>query len=222
MVDKKDFIIKKYVGKDKTRLQKWFMHYCDTCKSKRSYAPKNKTGLCLSCSCKGRAMTAKQKKDISNSLIGNKNAANISRQKVIDRTAKRMGISVDQYVNEIDLRKSHRKVRKNMLDRLSRFLRGIRKTVKYFPYSRKELFKHLESKFTVEMTWDNYGRLPGRRSWEIDHIIPLRYKEDNKFYWNQSELSDPTSETFKKAWALNNLQPKWDRDNWSKGSSFKE
>jgi len=32
----------------------------------------------------------------------------------------------------------------------------------------KEYFIYLESKFTPEMNWDNYGNY-----WEIDHIIPL-------------------------------------------------
>jgi len=218
MVDIKDFIIKKYVGRDKVRVQKWYMHYCDSCGQKRSYAPKNKTGLCQSCSCSGRIISQDQKKAISETLKGNKNAANITKEKIIERTAKRMRISIEQYIAEKSIRVVQRRVRKSMLDRLCRFLKGQRKSVKYFPFSREELMKHLESKFEQGMTWDNYGRLFNRRSWEVDHVIPLRYKEDDEFYWNQDELSNPSSETFKIAWSLDNLQPKWDRENWSKGS----
>ncbi len=236
MVDEKDFLVKKYIGKDKVRTQKWYMHYCDKCNVKRSYLPRNKSGLCHVCAyainpilhrdaiskgCKGRTISDKQRVAISKTLMGNKNAANITPQKSMERTAKRMGISIEQYIAEKELRKNQRKVRKNMLDRLCRFLRGQRKSVKYFPFTREELLKHLEDKFQPNMTWNNYGRLASRKSWEIDHVIPLRYKENNEFYWNQEELSNPRSETFKKAWSLDNLQPMWDRENWSKGSSRK-
>lgn len=222
MVDENDFILKKYISKEKTRNQKWFMHYCDVCKEKRSYAPKNKTGLCSSCACKGRTISQNQKDNISNTLRGNKNAANITPKKIIERTAKRMGISIEQYIVETSIRKTQRKIRKNMMDRLSRFLRGKRKSVEYLPFSREKLMTHLASKFQPGMTWENYGRFVGRKSWEIDHVIPLRYKENNVFYWDQNELSDHTSSVFKKAWALENLQPKWDHENWSKGAHFKE
>ncbi len=34
--------------------------------------------------------------------------------------------------------------------------------------SRDELMAHLESKFSPEMSWENYGSF-----WEIDHIVPV-------------------------------------------------
>ena len=35
-------------------------------------------------------------------------------------------------------------------------------------YSREDLYNHIESLFTPEMTWDNYCT-----AWELDHIIPM-------------------------------------------------
>jgi hypothetical protein len=227
MVDKNDFITKRYAGKDKVRIQKWYMHYCDACKIKRSYAPKNKTGLCISCACKHRVISDEQRKNISRSLLGNKNASNITPQKIIERTAKRMGLSVDMYIAEKQATATIRKMKKNMLDRLNRFVRDERKSVKYFSFSRKELIQHFESKFynhpdtNESMTWLNYGRISGINCWEIDHKIPLRYKEKGMFYWDQEELKDHSSLTFKKAWSLENLQPMWAKLNWSKGAKYK-
>lgn len=41
-------------------------------------------------------------------------------------------------------------------------------TLEYLGCSIDQYKKHLESQFTSEMTWDNWGTY-----WEIDHIIPL-------------------------------------------------
>ena len=67
-----------------------------------------------------------------------------------------------------------------------------------------DLIKHLESKFTNGMSWNNYG-LGG---WEIDHVIA-----DVKFNYSSKE-----DRGFKDSWALNNLQPMWYWDNRSKGA----
>lgn len=59
-------------------------------------------------------------------------------------------------------------------------------------FTLQDLLKHLESQFTPEMTWDNYGEY-----WEIDHIIP------------QCTLPFDTIEdtNFKICWSLANLRP---------------
>lgn len=66
-----------------------------------------------------------------------------------------------------------------------------------------ELRAHLESQFTDDMSWDNYG---GRRldSWEIDHIRPC----------NEFDLTDPDQQ--KQCFHYSNLQPLWKRDNLAK------
>ncbi len=62
-------------------------------------------------------------------------------------------------------------------------------------YTQIELKKHLESKFTKGMTWENYGKY----GWHIDHVIP-------KSHFNFDSYDHPE---FKKCWALSNLQPLW-------------
>jgi len=84
-------------------------------------------------------------------------------------------------------------------------------------YTLEDLKQHIESKFEVGMSWDKYGR----NGFHIDHIIPLRYKlPSGEYYFNQEELSDPSSDTFKHAWALSNLQPLWEPDNLSKSNTY--
>lgn len=72
-------------------------------------------------------------------------------------------------------------------------------------YSREELIKHLETKFTPEMNWANYGNY-----WHIDHIKP-------KSWFSYSSVED---EQFKKCWALENLQPLEASKNLSKGNRY--
>lgn len=82
-------------------------------------------------------------------------------------------------------------------------------------YSFNDLKKRIESQFKEGMTWDNYGK------WHIDHIIPLKFKnEDNSYYWPQDRLRDPDSYEFKKAWGLDNLQPMWAQENIKKNNRF--
>lgn len=59
-------------------------------------------------------------------------------------------------------------------------------------YTVEQLRQHIQSQFTPEMNWDNYGSY-----WELDHIIP-RFK----FYYESYD-----DEQFKQCWALNNLRP---------------
>ena len=84
---------------------------------------------------------------------------------------------------------------------------------RHLTFTINELRVHLELKFKPGMTWEN------RRLWHIDHKIPLKFKrEDGSFYWNQDELADITSDTFRKAWSLENLQPMWAADNIRKSN----
>lgn len=59
-------------------------------------------------------------------------------------------------------------------------------------YTLNDLKRHLESKFTIWMNWDNYGSY-----WQIDHIKPV-----SSFSYKTFNDSD-----FKKCWSLSNLQP---------------
>lgn len=67
-------------------------------------------------------------------------------------------------------------------------------------FNLTQLKRHLEKQFIESMTWDNYGE------WHIDHKIP-------KSAFN---FTKPEHTGFKKCWALENLQPMWAKDNFSK------
>lgn len=70
--------------------------------------------------------------------------------------------------------------------------------------SVEELKRYIESKFQIDMNWNNYGL----KGWHIDHIRPL----------SSFNLSD--IEEFKKACHYSNLQPLWWRDNIVKGDKY--
>ena len=59
-------------------------------------------------------------------------------------------------------------------------------------YNLQNIKEHLESQFTPEMSWDNYGSY-----WEIDHIIPQ----------NLFNITDENCLDFKICWSLINLRP---------------
>lgn len=68
-------------------------------------------------------------------------------------------------------------------------------------FSFDELRQHLESKFTPEMTWENYGSY-----WHVDHIRPLSWFDLEK--------------EFNQAWDLSNLQPLEASKNYSKCNRY--
>lgn len=82
--------------------------------------------------------------------------------------------------------------------------KGGRITFNLLGYTPDELMAHLERQFTEGMTWGNYGR----GGWHVDHRIPL----------SAFNYETPDDIDFKRAWALDNLQPMWEFDNLSKGS----
>lgn len=72
-------------------------------------------------------------------------------------------------------------------------------------YSLNELAEHLERNFKEGMSWSNYGR----NGWHIDHIKPSSF-----FSYTSFKCSE-----FKQCWALENLQPMWEKDNIRKGGT---
>ncbi len=80
------------------------------------------------------------------------------------------------------------------------------KTIALIGCSVNQLKQHLESQFTKDMTWDNYGMY----GWHIDHIKPCA-----KF-----DLSKPEEQ--RKCFHYTNLQPLWAKDNLSKGAKYKK
>ncbi|NTJ22243.1 hypothetical protein [Rhizobium rhizogenes] len=83
-----------------------------------------------------------------------------------------------------------------------------KRTFDLLGYTSSELKKHIEKLFSEDMSWDNYGRGDGK--WHIDHKIPL----------SAHNYSDPNHIDFKKAWAMENLQPMWEAENLSKNAKL--
>jgi hypothetical protein len=76
--------------------------------------------------------------------------------------------------------------------------------VKDLGCSIKEFKIYIESKFTDEMSWENYGR----NGWYLDHIVPL----------SSFDLTD--REQLLKACHYTNIQPLLAFDNMSKGNKI--
>jgi hypothetical protein len=87
-------------------------------------------------------------------------------------------------------------------------------STEYIGCDLKVLKQHLEQQFEekmvndemLKMTWENHGK-----AWEVDHIIPLKYKENNV---------DPNIDEVIRRLHYSNLQPLWSEDNRSKGSRY--
>ena len=76
------------------------------------------------------------------------------------------------------------------------------RTAELIGCSTSELMKHIESKFTEGMSWENYGE------WHIDHIRPCA----------SFDLSN--EEQQKSCFNWSNLQPLWAKDNHRKNSMW--
>lgn len=81
-----------------------------------------------------------------------------------------------------------------------------RRTFDLLGYSADDLKRHIERWFLPGMSWGNYGH----QAWHIDHKIPLA----------AFNYETPDDIDFKRAWALENLQPMWAADNLSKGAKL--
>lgn len=83
--------------------------------------------------------------------------------------------------------------------------KGGRSWFSLVDYTLSELIAHLQSKFTPEMNWGNYGSY-----WHIDHIMPR-----SSFHYNSFE-----DDQFKKCWSLSNLQPLEAKENIRKSNKI--
>jgi len=96
-------------------------------------------------------------------------------------------------------------VRRSILSYIKRGTKNNRKWQSILGYTTVDLAKHLESQFTPEMTWENYGKY-----WHIDHITPTSW----------FRFTTPDCEAFRKCWSLNNLQPLEAKANIRKGNKL--
>lgn len=126
---------------------------------------------------------------IKNRLRDNKDSINIRANKY----------SKLRRIKDINFRISH-----SIRTRISSITKNKKPSsaIKEIGCSVDDLKLHLESKFQIGMTWDNYGK------WHIDHIKPL------------SKFNLLNLEEFKEACHYSNLQPLWAFDNIRKSNKF--
>lgn len=120
----------------------------------------------------------------------NDNRARINKKKAV-RQAK-------MYNNDMNFRLSV-----ILRPRINKIIKGKVKSgsaIKDLGCSLDELIRHIESKFQLGMSWENYGE------WHIDHIKPL------------SSFDLENREQFLEACNYTNLQPLWAHDNLKKGA----
>jgi hypothetical protein len=67
--------------------------------------------------------------------------------------------------------------------------------------------KYIEKKFVIGMSWENYGS-----AWHIDHITPIKYKENDDDIISIEEIEKRLHYT--------NTQPLWASENISKGNKY--
>lgn len=99
----------------------------------------------------------------------------------------------------------------NIRNRFNKVLRGKTKTssaLLLLGCSVDACYAHLEKQFSAGMTWDNWGKGPGK--WNIDHIRPVA---------SFSDLTDP--EQLCQCFHYTNFQPMWEPDNLRKGANYR-
>ena len=79
------------------------------------------------------------------------------------------------------------------------------KSIEYLGCDISEFREHLQQSFKDGMTWENQGE------WEIDHIIPVAYKQDG---------IEPSIEEVSKRLHYLNCQAMWRIDNIRKGNRY--
>ncbi len=111
----------------------------------------------------------------------------------------------NEYYHKVIKKNPHKRLRNSFASLLRHHIKKGGKstfdiTKKYLGYDIDDLKTHLEKQFKEGMKWENYGK------WHVDHVIP-----DCRFSYSSFE-----DEGFKKAWALENLQPLWAEENFKK------
>ena len=122
---------------------------------------------------------------------------------------------IDKYCNKYKIQRRKIDVNYRMRDslrvRIRLALKGQNKstsTMKLLGCTIKFLKTHLQSQFTKDMSWANYGRKKAVKCWHIDHIRPCAS-------FDLSKLSQQ-----RKCFNYKNLQPLWAKDNIAKGAKW--
>lgn len=132
----------------------------------------------------------------------------MKKMRTTEKGKKKWRKSYNKWRNKKRIEDPAYKVHTNIRSRVSNMIKNV-KTYRVgsiknmFGCDRDHLIKHIESKFTSNMSWDNYGTY-----WHIDHVIPI----------STFDLSDP--EQCKTANHWTNLQPLEASKNISKSNKI--
>ena len=83
----------------------------------------------------------------------------------------------------------------------------LKKSLEYLGCDIATFREHLEKSFKTGMTWENQGKY----GWDIDHIIPVLYKQDG---------IEPSIEEVGKRLHYTNCQAMWHTENMKKGNRY--
>ncbi len=111
--------------------------------------------------------------------------------RVLERSRKRLKIPKNKITHSCRIR----------LREITKGISFMESTMELCGIDSEGLKKHLESKFSPGMSWENYGR----KGWHIDHIIPCARFDVTKI------------DELRACFHYTNLQPLWAFDNLSKG-----
>jgi len=177
--------------------------YCKECRNKdnREYIKRNKKKI---------SIYSKKYSLLNKEKIKEYNRKTINKRRIVSKL---------YYKNNrekiLKNRRKHFKERSN-IDSLFKLRNNLRKRIwdifKIKRYRKNKISKkllnntfenvkiYIENKFTIGMTWENYGL------WHIDHVIPLASAK------NKNELIELCKYT--------NLQPLWAKDNYKKSDKI--
>ena len=214
MIDSNDYIMKS-VG-SQGRQNKFYRTSCNSCGADKGYLLKvqDKRPGCNKCTIRPKH-TEEAKLKMSIIAMGNKHSSKAYRDilvvetKIDGRTTRDKSTykAAKKFLTERQVQIRHN-VRTLIWQKLKNrsITRKTNKTFILLGYSSEDLIKHLESRFEVGMSWDNYGV----NGWHIDHKTP-----DSWFQYSSTD-----DEAFRLSWALDNLQPMWAHLNHSKGNRY--
>lgn len=129
-----------------------------------------------------------------------------------DERNKRRGREYQAMMHRTSTKQSPYRIKKICRSRIYNAIKRIGKTdkprIKYrtehmIGCKMEHLVKHLESRFSKGMNWDNHGS-----EWHIDHIIPCSSFD----FTNESHILQCSH--------YSNLQPLWARDNYAKSDNI--
>lgn len=166
------------------------MKLCNTCKLNKDYSFFYKRGensyqhKCIDCEKKYKLINKKRISDYKN------NHYNLNKEKYILKAKESKKRNHKSWYKKHYTAHPEKRIILNMRNRISSVLRGEIKndtTINLLGCNVEILKKHLESKFTKGMKWDNYGM------WHVDHIIPcakfnLKNEEDKKTCFHYTNL----------------------------------